>query len=150
MYGGVLVGNRAPDPVRQAVGYDGGERVTCFELGVVGMGEGDIWSTVEDLALWDAAVRTPGLLSERSLHAMFTAHVATANSLPDGSETRYGYGWELAEPAGRQLIFHTGDNAGFRAINVRFPDEDGIAVLLSNEYTTDLKTISMRLVDEMT
>lgn len=142
-------GNRAPDPGRQAAGYESRERATCFELDVVGMGAGDIWSTVEDLALWDAAVGKPGLLSKTSLHAMFTAHAATGDSLPDGSETRYGYGWELAEPAGRQVIFHTGDNAGFRAINMRFPDEDASAVLLSNEHTTDLKTISMRLVDEM-
>jgi hypothetical protein len=142
-------GTRAPDPDRQAVGYEGGEHVPSFELDVVGMGAGDIWSTVEDLALWDAAVSAPGLLTEGSLHAMFAPHAVTGDSLPDGSEMRYGYGWELAELSGRRAIFHTGDNAGFRALNARFPDEDAIAILLSNAHTIDLQAITLRLVGEM-
>jgi CubicO group peptidase (beta-lactamase class C family) len=78
-------GNRAPDPSRQAAGYEGAEPVPSFELDVVGMGAGDIWSTVEDLALWDRAMSAPGLLTEQSLQAMFTAHATTTDPLPDGS-----------------------------------------------------------------
>jgi hypothetical protein len=39
------------------------------------------------------------------------------------------------------VIYHTGDNAGFVAVNVWFPDDDVRLVVVSNEETTDLMAI---------
>jgi CubicO group peptidase (beta-lactamase class C family) len=83
----------------------------------------------------------PGLLDERSLRAMFQPHATTTDPLPDGSETQYGYGWSIATAGG---------NAGFRTINVRLPDDDAIAILLSNDASASLSDISLRLIREVT
>lgn len=146
---GTGAGNSAPHSERQSVGYEGTEPVRSFELDVVGMGAGDIWSTVEDLARWNRAVSAPGLLTEPSLRSMFAPHATTTDPLPDGSETQYGYGWSMGELAGHRVLFHTGGNAGFRSINIRFPDDDAIVVLLSNDATIDLERISMRIAGEL-
>lgn len=138
-------GNRAPDPFRQAVGYEGGKPVPSFELDVVGMGAGDVWSTVGDMARWDRAVRAPGLFRPTTLEAMVTPYAVTNQPLPDGSQTQYGYGWSLGELAGHRLTFHTGGNLGFRSVNARFDDGDALLIVLSNDNESDLQGLTMQL-----
>lgn len=138
-------GNRAPDPSRQAVGYEGTNPVRPFELDVVGMGAGDIWSTSGDMERWDRAVSAPGLLRAPTLRAMFSPYAGTTQPLPDGSPTRYGYGWSLGELAGNRLIFHTGGNSGFQSVNARFADSDAVLIVLSNDQLADLEGITMQL-----
>jgi hypothetical protein len=54
----------------------------------------------------------------------------------------YGYGCFVGrDSGGRRVIYHTGDNAGFVAVNVWFPDDDVRLVVVSNEETTDLMAI---------
>lgn len=139
-------GNRAPDPARQAAGYVGTQPIPSFELDVVGMGAGDVWSTVGDMARWDRAVSVPGLLSTPTLRAMFFPYAMTNQPLPDGSPTQYGYGWSLGELAGHRVRFHTGGNSGFQSVNARFGDGDTILIVLSNDQTSDLEGITMHLV----
>jgi CubicO group peptidase (beta-lactamase class C family) len=67
---------------QQAQGYAGEEPAASFELDTVGKGAGDIWSTTGDMARWDAALATPGLLSADSLRAMFAPHAAVPRQLP--------------------------------------------------------------------
>jgi CubicO group peptidase (beta-lactamase class C family) len=140
-------GNRAPDPSRQAAGYEGTQPVRSFELDVVGMGAGDVWSTVGDMARWDRAVNAPGLLRAPTLQAMFSPYATTTQPLPDGSPTEYGYGWSLGELAGHRLTFHTGGNAGFQSVNARLGDGDTILIILSNDQSADLEGITMHLAE---
>jgi hypothetical protein len=51
----------------------------------------------------------------------------------------YGYGCFIGrDSGGRRVIYHTGDNAGFVAVNVWYPDDDVRLAVVSNEETTDL------------
>ncbi len=51
-----------------------------------------IYSTVEDLFLWDQALYSNQLLSQGSLESMYTP-----NYVADGSGGEYGYGWQIGE-----------------------------------------------------
>jgi CubicO group peptidase (beta-lactamase class C family) len=125
-----------------AAGHRAGTQVASFELDTVGMGAGDVWSTVGDLARWDRAVASGRILSESSRRAMLS--VQAPIDAPDEliRTEGYGYGCYIGQDSGgRRVIYHTGDNAGFVAVNVWFPDDDVRLVVVSNEETTDLMGI---------
>lgn len=75
---------------------------------------GAIYSTVEDLYLWNQALYSETLLPKNYLDLMFTKHVKDI-----GYGGYYGYGWELKEkPMGNsneniETIGHSGSIDGF-------------------------------------
>ena len=97
---------------------------------------GALYSTVEDLFLWDQALYTEKIISKSSLEAMFTVFIEP-----------YAYGWIIAESSGRKMVMHPGAISGFRAAIVRFPEEKVCMIVLSNieekytQLTTDLAAI---------
>jgi CubicO group peptidase (beta-lactamase class C family) len=106
---------------------------------------GALYSTVEDLNVWDQALMMHKLVSQQALNAMFTPHVPCPPPGPGGcllhEDMGYGYGWFIAaEPQGR-LIYHVGHIDGFFTYNGFYPTSDLVVVVLSNLETTDvLKT----------
>jgi CubicO group peptidase (beta-lactamase class C family) len=140
--GASFAGNGDGEP-ELAAGHRAGTRVTSsFELDTVGMGAGDVWSTVGDLARWDRAVASGRILAESSRRAMFT--IQAPIDAPDRliRTDGYGYGCYIGrDSGGRRVIYHTGDNAGFVAVNAWFPDDDVRLAVVSNEETTDLMAI---------
>lgn len=112
---------------------------------------GALYSTVEDLFLWDQSLYTTVLVSQETLDTLFTAHT-TAGS-PD---VAYGYGWFLEEVFDRTYIGHTGGINGFAAYIGRFPQEGICIVLLSNfefvpiyDFGHDLAAIVQDIFDPM-
>jgi len=126
------VGTVAPRPEQAALGYSAGKPAPHFDLDSLGTGTGDIWSTTGDMARWDAALMAAGLLGVDALHAMFTPHADTRDTLPGGEDLQYGYGWVIAELHGHRLVYHQGDNAGFHAFNACLPDDDSAVIVLTN------------------
>jgi CubicO group peptidase (beta-lactamase class C family) len=88
---------------------------------------GALASSVDDLALWDAALYTDKLLSHTALRSAFLAHI-----LADGSTTEYGYGWDIAKLAGHSLIGHDGAINGFLTYAIRLPEDHVFVAVLSN------------------
>lgn len=86
------------------------------------IGAGGIYTTAEDMVLWNRALDTPGFLSAHSLDLMFTAH-------PPGN---YGYGWFVDEHP-RRRIYHEGGDPGFAAFETRYPEQHLVIVVLANE-----------------
>src|SRR6185503_15948655 len=87
------------------------------------LGDGGIYSSVADLARWDAALAQGRLLPAPLLARMFSPHAAT----PDGAT--YGLGWYLRVP---QVAYHTGETIGFRTAIVRRLDARLTAIVLAN------------------
>ncbi len=144
-------GNHAPRPDQQAVGYAGEILVPSFELETVDMGAGDMWSTSRDLALWDAALAAPALLSAASLQAMFTPHAAVADDFAvkvfDGIPgIQYGYGWFIVEVEGRQLRIHPGNQPGFISVNATRPSDDAVIIVLCNDQQSNVGEITCSLL----
>ena len=87
---------------------------------------GGIYSTTEDLLLWDKALYTDQLLSRKSIDEMFTPF---KEMLPGKG---YAYGWWTSKKFDRQEIAHGGNLAGFITYMARFPSERVTVIVLSN------------------
>lgn len=87
---------------------------------------GGIYSTTEDLLLWDQALYTEKLLSKKSIDEMFTPF---RDMYPGKS---YAYGWWTSQKFGRQEIAHGGNLAGFITYIARFPSDRVTVIVLSN------------------
>jgi CubicO group peptidase (beta-lactamase class C family) len=97
---------------------------------------GALYSTVEDLYLWDRALYTEALVSQSSLDMMF---------LPDKDE--YGYGWFIGTLLGRKVTAHNGGINGFATSIARFVDDDVVIIVLSNIEDTDPAEITQELAE---
>lgn len=79
---------------------------------VSGFGSSGIYTTIEDLLLWDQALYTEKLVSRKSLDEIFTPFLED-----------YGYGWLINKKFDRQTISHAGRHNGYKAFIARFPSE---------------------------
>lgn len=92
---------------------------------------GALYSTVEDLLLWDQALYTAKLLNRASLDLLFT---------PDKSG--YNYGWFIKSKDGKVKIYHEGSNPGFGAYIARFPQTKTCVIVLSNVESAPVREIA--------
>ena len=92
---------------------------------------GGLYSTVEDLYLWDQALYTEQLLPQELLDLMFTAHA----KMPVAG-LRYGYGWTVGEMNKHQAVAHGGGIEGFVTEIRRYIDDRVTIIVLSNRDTT--------------
>ena len=138
-----------PSLPQHATGYyPGYVKPDAYDMSVL-YAAGALYSTVEDLYVWDQSLRMHTLVSQRSLNVMFALHAACPSSGPGGclmrSDLGYGYGWFIAqEPQGR-LIYHVGRIDGFLAYNGFYPATNTDVVVLSNLETTDVLQIGRTL-----
>lgn len=92
------------------------------------LGDGGIYSSIDDLAKWDAALYDRRLLSDKSRALAFTPVTDT-----DDPTVRYGMGWRITEePIGGRTLWHSGETIGFRNVIVRYPERRLTIVLLTN------------------
>ncbi|MDZ4807808.1 MAG: serine hydrolase domain-containing protein [Bacteroidota bacterium] len=100
-------------------------------------GPGRISSTVADLLKWDNALYTEKLIKQSTLQEAFTPM-----KLNDGSLSNYGFGWMLRTDSilGR-VVYHTGDNPGYKTQIIRYIDKNKTIILLNNNAHTNFATI---------
>ena len=87
---------------------------------------GGIYSTTEDLLLWDQALYTEKLLSKKSIDEMY---VPDKEILPGKS---YASGVWVSRKHGRTEIAHGGNMAGFITYIARYPSDRVTVIVLSN------------------
>ena len=95
---------------------------------------GAMYSTIDDLYLWDRALYTEQLVSKASLDAMFAPYTE-----------HYGYGWGLVDLFNRKMVAHNGETEGFRTNISRFADDDVCIIILSNLEQTPVGKMSVDL-----
>lgn len=116
----------------------------AFEYCLKGFGgDGCICSTVEDLFLWDQALKTELLLSKEYMDMIFTPSVTIAE------EVSYGFGWYLqpAESEYGTVYVHNGAFPGFSSQNAILVDKDITAIFIMNLDCTS--TIPAILIDDI-
>jgi CubicO group peptidase (beta-lactamase class C family) len=108
-----------------------------------------LYSTVEDLQVWDQALDNHTLISQKSLDMMVTPYVSTCPSegCPDPYITSdYGYGWNVSREKNlRLVIWHMGEEWGFVAFNGRYPESKVSIIVLSNLKTANPWAIASTL-----
>jgi CubicO group peptidase (beta-lactamase class C family) len=87
------------------------------------LGDGGTYSSIDDLAKWDAALYDGRLLQPSSLRAAFAPATHT-----DDPEIEYGYGWRITG----ETLWHSGESVGFRNVIVRYPKRHLTVVVLTN------------------
>jgi len=88
------------------------------------LGDGGIYSSLEDLARWDAALYDERLLKASSLKLAFSP--ATRTTEPD--VPFYGFGWRI----NGETLWHSGESIGFRNVIVRYPQRHFTVIILTN------------------
>ncbi|MEU4421785.1 serine hydrolase domain-containing protein [Actinoplanes sp. NPDC024001] len=121
-----------------ARGHDAtGRPLATWELDVVGMGAGDVWSTARDMVAWLDVIQNGRLLREPYRTLMITAQAETGKGHDAGG---YGYGVFVGVLNGRRCWYHNGHNAGFKAFAASIPETDRRIVVLSNSEALDSRT----------
>ncbi len=106
---------------------------------------GAIYSTVEDLFLWDQALYTDQLLSKQYMNEYMKPHVKMSASM------EYGYGWmSYEEPIGNSnksisVIAHPGGINGFNSYISRSTTDKSLIILLNNTSIAPLGKITTAL-----
>lgn len=88
---------------------------------------GALYSTVENMYLWNQALCSETLIQKSLLEKAFTQVL-----LNDGSKVPYGFGWMINQRRGLKEVSHGGDIAGFNSYIAHFPTEKFTVVVLSN------------------
>ena len=120
------------------------------------LGDGGIYSSLEDLAKWDEALRANQLLSPEEMQTALTPFIFAngsqprwpANSdRPQGSPALYGFGWFLDPYKNHPRMWHYGETQGFRSYLVRFPDDHLTIIVLCNRTDITPETFALQVAD---
>ena len=117
---------RGPEVANRAYGYtEAGGKWTRTDQSVTSAtrGDGGIYSSVDDLGKWDAALYTDKLLNADSRKLAFTP-----TDPLDDPDVDYGFGWRLSG----DTVWHSGESIGFRNVIIRWPKQHLAVILLSN------------------
>lgn len=84
-------------------------------------GAGALYSTVEDLFLWDQALYTEKLVKKETMDKITTVY-----------KNNYAYGWTVTKYKEHKKIFHSGGIEGFNTVINRFTDDELCIIILKN------------------
>ena len=101
-------------------------------------GPGRISSTVEDLLKWDQALYTNQLIQPSALAEAFKPM-----KLSNGKISNYGFGWELRPQ--ENIVWHNGDNPGYKTIIIRFLENRATLIILCNNATDEFENLTADL-----
>ncbi|MBM3293284.1 MAG: hypothetical protein FJY82_02040 [Candidatus Aminicenantes bacterium] len=113
------------------------------------LGDGGIYSSLEDLARWDEALRLGTLLGEVEMKPALTPAETPAAPVvgPDGMPHAYGFGWFLSPWKDRARMWHYGETIGFRTAVQRFPDDRLTVIVLANRSDLDAAALALQVAD---
>jgi len=100
------------------------------------LGDGGIYSSVEDLFKWDQALYTEKLVRKETLRQAFTPNLEN-----------YGFGWRIDTYKGHRRLHHTGSTRGFRNVIQRFPDDRFTVIILTNRNDPGVAPLAEKLTD---
>jgi CubicO group peptidase (beta-lactamase class C family) len=99
---------------------------------------GSLASTVEDLYIWDRALKGDKLLSKESKKQLFRVQAFSENN-----QISYGYGLFIDDK--NHIVGHMGSIEGFRAALYRHLNDDVTLIILSNRENTQVVALEQEL-----
>jgi CubicO group peptidase (beta-lactamase class C family) len=130
------------------------------------LGDGGVYSSLNDLAKWDEALAKNTLLSEVEMRAALTPAALVGGSTPvwpadqdraAGTPVAYGFGWFLDPYRGHSRMWHYGETMGFHTYIERFgasasetgrPDQSALSiVVLCNRTDLDPEAFAAKVAD---
>lgn len=107
------------------------------------LGDGGIYSSLDDMARWDAALYDNRLLSDETRALAFSDQTRVA--VDEDNVDAYGYGWRL--DGGR--MWHSGETMGFRNVIIRDPAQRVTVLVLTNRNHPRPYPLARRILDEV-
>jgi CubicO group peptidase (beta-lactamase class C family) len=120
------------------------------------LGDGGIYSSLEDLAKWDEALAQRTLLSENEMRPALIPVKLADGAQPkwpadsdrmEGTPAFYGFGWFLDPYRGHQRMWHYGDTMGFHSYIARFPADRFTIIVLTNRTDLDPESLALQAAD---
>lgn len=123
------------------------------------LGDGGVYSNLEDLAKWDEALQKHRVLSEAEMApALIPVKLADGSqphwpeepdgdNLAPGKPVAYGFGWFLDPYNGRARMWHSGTTTGFRTVIQRFTADGLTIIILCNRTDLDPKSLAEKIAN---
>jgi len=123
------------------------------------LGDGGVYSNVEDLSKWDDALAHHTLLDATEMQPALTPVKLPDGSTPSwasdpgdedpqaGKPVLYGFGWFLDDYHGERRMWHYGETTGFRAAIDRFTNNKLTIVILCNRSDLNPEILALRVAD---
>lgn len=114
----------------RALGYtlDGGAiRETDQSSTSAVLGDGGVYSSIDDLARWNAALDAHTLVSESDQQEAWTSAVTTR-----GARVGYGFGWFVDGASDGPRLRHHGETSGFTNAILKIPARRLTVIILTN------------------
>src|SRR5690606_13457419 len=102
------------------------------------LGDGGIYSSIDDMARWDAALYDDRLLSDAMRADAFALHNPIRDEVDvDG----YGYGWR----SHGETLWHSGEPIGGRNVIIRWPQRRLTVLVLTNRNDPEPYRLAMQI-----
>ncbi len=125
------------------------------------LGDGGVYSNLEDLSKWDSALANHTLLASAEMQPALTpVKLSDGNephwpakpdgdNLAPGKPVSYGFGWFLDSYPGHPRMWHSGTTIGFRNVIERFTmDRDRLTiVILCNRADFDPTVLAFKIAN---
>ncbi len=100
------------------------------------LGDGGIYSSLDDLFAWDQSLYTDTLITAQSKALMMTPALEN-----------YGFGWRIDEFEGHRRYHHSGSTSGFRNHFVRYPDLKLSVIVLTNRAEPEVISLADQVAE---
>jgi CubicO group peptidase (beta-lactamase class C family) len=122
------------------------------------LGDGGIYSSIDDLEKWDRALGEHTLLTAAEMEPALTPVKPTDRSVKsDGGKNdaqnsendapNYGFGWFLDPYNGHKRMSHDGGTIGFRTTIQRFTDDNLTIIVLANRVDINPEELALKVAD---
>ncbi len=122
------------------------------------LGDGGVYSNLDDLTNWGDALRASKLLPKSEMSSAldpvklknggqtyWPKSTGDSDNLAPGKPVAYGFGWFLSPVLGHPCMWHTGSTSGFRTIIERFVDNGKTLVILLNRTDFDPQQLATQI-----
>lgn len=136
--GKTTVPNRAMGHSRTTSGWE----VTDQSVTSAVLGDGGIYTNVQDMAKWLRAICTYKLIP-----ANLQQQAWSRSMLSTGVPIDYGFGWHVEDFRGKAHPYHSGSSIGFRNHVLLFPESRRAVVILTNRDEGDPMIETKKIMD---
>ncbi|MEM6483463.1 MAG: serine hydrolase domain-containing protein [Pseudomonadota bacterium] len=106
------------------------------------VGPTSLFTTVKDMSKWAINFNTMTIGDQELFEKM-----SRMGERPDGSPVSYAMGQFVDEYKGREMIYHSGSDAGYRAFFARIPEEGLSVAVFANASNVDTRSATFKVID---